>query len=127
MEEFKEQPMYDVQIKKYCYDHFQKFDGTIAHDDFHPHDRMYIINTGGHKSGGIHWIGCYVTPDCAYFFDSFHTNIHNIVKDVDKHIHNRRIVVSRNAVLVQNDQDPREKTFVVNFRLPGYTASTIEG
>ena len=108
--EFGTGPLDDSQITEYAKKHFHKFGGVFTHDKLKPEDyKCYILNTGNYASPGYHWIGAYVMPHHFYVFDSFHRNIHQIVKDINKIKGDRDIVVSKWTEPVQNDKDPNQE------------------
>jgi hypothetical protein len=109
IKEFGTKPMYDDEINKYCIKHFRNYGGTFPHDEWKPFNyRSFILNTGNSNSSGIHWIAVYVTRHNVFFFDTFRRNINNIFKDINKKVGGRNIIISKNKIPVQNDNDPNE-------------------
>jgi hypothetical protein len=41
-------------------------------------NKYYIVNTAGHKSGGVHWMGLVTTANHAYLYDSYNRNVHKL-------------------------------------------------
>jgi len=110
IKEFGRGALDNVQIENYCYKHIPKFGGVFTHDKLKPEDyKCYIINTGNNASLGYHWIGAYVTPQHFYVFDSFHRNIHKVIKDFNKLEDGRDHVLSKWTEPVQNDADPKQE------------------
>jgi len=104
------EPMYDDQIKKYGKVHFNNFGGVYPHDKLKPQNyKCYVVNTGNSNSAGYHWIGIYVTPNNFYVFDSYHRDIHSIVKDAEKIKGNRNIIVSKWTQPIQKDTDQKQE------------------
>lgn len=107
---FGTEPMYEDQIKEYCKKNIPHFGGVFTHDKFNPEDgKCYILNTGNDKSPGYHWIGCVATNNNLYIFDSFHRNIHKIIKDINRIQEYRDLVVSKWKYPVQDDKNPKEE------------------
>lgn len=110
IKQFGRGPMDEEQIKKYGIANIPHFGGVFTHDKLHPEDhKYYILNTGNYQSPGYHWIGAYVTPHHFYVFDSFHRNIHKIVKDINHIKGDRDIVVSKWTTPVQDDTKKSEE------------------
>ena len=110
IKEFGTNALYEQQIEKYCEDHFPNFGGVFTHDKLKPEDhKCYVLNTGNDASPGYHWVGAYVTPYHFYVFDSFHRNIHQIIKDINKIEHGRDLITSKSRVPIQHDDNPKEE------------------
>ena len=110
IKEFGTGPLDNDQIEKYCENHIPKFGGVFTHDKLIPEDhRCYILNTGNDASPGYHWIGAYVMPHHFYVFDSFHRNIHNIIKDLNRLEGDRQLVVSKWSEPIQHDDKPSQE------------------
>lgn len=110
IKKFGTSPMYEDQIQKYCQENIPYFGGVFTHDKLIPEDnKSYIVNTGNFESPGYHWIAIVVTRFNMYVFDSFHRNIHKIVRNIDKLKGDRHVVVSKWSQPVQDDSDPSQQ------------------
>ena len=82
----------NFEIQKYCKNE-PKFNGGFSRNNLPKiKDGTYIINLGGFKSIGTHWITLYVKNENATCFDSF--GVEHIPKEIRKSIINENIVTN---------------------------------
>lgn len=72
--------LYDDQILQFGFDVFgARFGGAVHADHDLKPNKYYIVNTGGRKSKGIHWVAVYIKDKVAYVYDSYGRPTHSVL------------------------------------------------
>lgn len=102
IKKFGARPLWDDEIDKYARERIPSFKGVYPHDKLPIGNGSYIVNTGGSKSKGIHWVAIFRSPSVDYIYDSFSRPIPNILKSYNGH--GRRLNQSDPSDIEQHDQ-----------------------
>jgi len=78
---FGTKPLYDDQIDKFAKKtKIKNWQGVYPYDQLPDRSGSYVVNTGNHKSPGIHWVAIVRTPSTDYIYDSFARPKNTILK-----------------------------------------------
>jgi hypothetical protein len=80
LKKFGNRALYDHEIDRYGRANIKGFSGVYSHDRVPNKSGRYIVNTGNHKSAGIHWVGLVRTSANDYAYDSFSRHIKKVIK-----------------------------------------------